>query len=250
MAQDVKGFKMSSNQPYDQQKIWAYFQSHSLRSFEGARPRLDYIAKWVMSSKRRAGIDHPTVLNIGVGNGYLERTLQARGAVISVLDPDGTALERLREEAISTHQGFIEALPFNDGCFDVVVVSEVLEHLRDPQREAGLSEIARVLKSGGVLIGTVPFREDLLDNMVVCPDCGAVFHRWGHYKSFDSGSLRAEIERNLSIDVVRPMAFVAFRGRSLAGKIKSLIRMVLGRFGIAIAEPSMFFVGTKQPSDS
>ena len=47
-----------------------------------------------------------------------------------------------------------EDLPFDDGTFDVVVFSEVMEHLRFPQK--ALCEIARVLRKNGTLIGSVP----------------------------------------------------------------------------------------------
>lgn len=45
-------------------------------------------------------------------------------------------------------------LPFADGAFDCVIISEVLEHLHDDR--AALGEISRVLKPGGVLAVSVP----------------------------------------------------------------------------------------------
>jgi SAM-dependent methyltransferase len=47
-----------------------------------------------------------------------------------------------------------EPLPFPDEFFDVVLASEVLEHLAN--LEAALSEIRRTLKPGGRLVGSVP----------------------------------------------------------------------------------------------
>ncbi|HUR76468.1 MAG TPA: class I SAM-dependent methyltransferase [Acidimicrobiales bacterium] len=49
-------------------------------------------------------------------------------------------------------RGAAEALPFADACFDVVVFSEVIEHLMQP--ELAVWEIARVLKPGGTLVMT------------------------------------------------------------------------------------------------
>jgi SAM-dependent methyltransferase len=51
------------------------------------------------------------------------------------------------------------ALPFADGTFDSILCTEVLEHTPDPA--AGLREIARVSKTGAVLVLTVPFSEQL-----------------------------------------------------------------------------------------
>jgi methionine biosynthesis protein MetW len=45
-------------------------------------------------------------------------------------------------------------LPFPDGSFDLAICTEVLEHLFEPQR--ALTEIHRVLRTGGRLIVTVP----------------------------------------------------------------------------------------------
>jgi len=47
------------------------------------------------------------------------------------------------------------ALPFRDATFDAVLFSEVMEHLEQP--EDALREIARVMRSGGHLLLTVPF---------------------------------------------------------------------------------------------
>lgn len=48
-----------------------------------------------------------------------------------------------------------QRLPFDDAIFDTVVLSDVLEHVREP---SGLCrDIGRVLASGGHLIASVPF---------------------------------------------------------------------------------------------
>lgn len=46
-------------------------------------------------------------------------------------------------------------MPFDDTSFDVVISTEVLEHVSDP--DAYLAEVKRVLKPGGMFFFTVPF---------------------------------------------------------------------------------------------
>jgi SAM-dependent methyltransferase len=48
-----------------------------------------------------------------------------------------------------------EAIPVADAAFDLVLMTEVLEHLEHPERV--LTEAVRVLKPGGRLIATMPF---------------------------------------------------------------------------------------------
>jgi ubiquinone/menaquinone biosynthesis C-methylase UbiE len=49
----------------------------------------------------------------------------------------------------------IEDMPIEDGAFDTVLCTEVLEHL--PNAEVAIQELVRVLKPGGKLILTAPF---------------------------------------------------------------------------------------------
>ncbi len=55
---------------------------------------------------------------------------------------------------ITLTRGNIYALPFPDNWFDGVILSEILEHIEDDV--AGLHEVRRVLKPGGVVAITVP----------------------------------------------------------------------------------------------
>lgn len=48
----------------------------------------------------------------------------------------------------------VSRLPFADGCFDVVICSEVLEHVAD--NKMAIAELLRVLKPSGDLIVSVP----------------------------------------------------------------------------------------------
>ncbi len=56
----------------------------------------------------------------------------------------------------TVHQD-LEELSFDDGEFDLVISTDVLEHVPDPYRAHG--EIRRVLRPGGHHVFTVPYRE-------------------------------------------------------------------------------------------
>jgi len=51
----------------------------------------------------------------------------------------------------------ITGMPFAPAIFDIVLCSEVLEHV--PEDDKAVSELRRVLKPGGVLVVTVPYQK-------------------------------------------------------------------------------------------
>ena len=93
-------------------------------------------------------------LDLGCGVGNNLRTIIKFGENITALEPATKALEYCRErydgKSVNFVQGTAEKLPFNDASFDVVVFTEVLEHVASP--EQSLREVERILEQGGYCI--------------------------------------------------------------------------------------------------
>lgn len=223
----------------DQTKIWDFFQNNEEVGdiFAGARPRYEFLAKHVAPGAH--------VLNIGVGRGGLENILLKKGAVVSCLDPSESAIDGIRKQyelGERAQVGFSQSMPFSDSQFDVVVMSEVLEHLSDDVMNSTLVEVRRVLKPGGHFIGTVPANETLSDNRTVCPHCGEDFHRWGHLQSFSLVRLREVLlANNFAVLRNEARAFPDWRSRGLQNIILNLIRYVLGRAGSNLVSNNIYF---------
>jgi SAM-dependent methyltransferase len=95
------------------------------------------------------------ILDAGCGTGLNLRHLPP-GSIGLDINPRNVAAAAARLPDHRVVLGDIEAMPFEDDEFDAVVCTEVLEHV--PNARRSLDEIKRVLKPGGVLIGSVPAR--------------------------------------------------------------------------------------------
>lgn len=222
----------------DQTKIWEYFQNDGEVSdvFINARPRYEYLAKQIAPG------DH--VLNVGVGRGGLETILLKQGAVVSCLDPSVKAIESLRKQHAlgdRAQVGFCQAMPFPDHQFDVVVMSEVLEHLADDVLRATLGEVRRVLKQGGRFIGTVPADENLPDNRVLCPHCGELFHRWGHLQTFSEERLHTMLAEQFHSVKVSRHFFGEVRTLNWKGRLGWGLKKLLVNLGAKGSGETFFF---------
>ncbi|HJQ75005.1 MAG TPA: class I SAM-dependent methyltransferase, partial [Gaiellaceae bacterium] len=90
-----------------------------------------------------------SVLDAGCGDGLFAREIAA--PLVVGVDSAPAMVERARERGLEAHEARIEDLPFADAEFDVVVCNWVLYHLPDP--EAGVRELARVVRPGGRFVG-------------------------------------------------------------------------------------------------
>jgi len=108
--------------------------------------RSELFKEWVGTDKR--------VLDLGCRYGALTAAYVEGNEVVGV-DVDREALEEAAKLGIETVWADLdEPLPFEDATFDAVVAGELLEHLRFPERL--VAEARRVLRPGGVFIGSVP----------------------------------------------------------------------------------------------
>jgi SAM-dependent methyltransferase len=95
------------------------------------------------------------VLDYGCGHaGYLS-DFHHRGVAISGAEIAEYAVEACRKYGYDVHKvDNFSRIPFDEGVFDVIYLMQVFEHLRAPHDF--LQELARILKSGGMLYLAVP----------------------------------------------------------------------------------------------
>lgn len=121
------------------------------------------------------------ILDLGCGNGGILRHLFSQGyRHLHGLEISNYAIDRLRGEGIAMHFGKLPSIPLSDATFDVIIASQVLEHII--RRHLFLREIRRSLKPQGSAFIFVP------DN------CLGPIDEHEHVRKYDARSLRKLLE--------------------------------------------------------
>jgi len=154
-----------------------------------------YFAKMVSKALIRRVKKHlagdPSILDYGCGPGYLVETLLKRNYRVFGYDASPHSI-KVAQERLSRHPRLLglssEAASKN--AYDVIFALELIEHLSDAALEAALSDLRVLLSPGGRLILTTPYKEDLEEGTVYCPQCNHLFHRMQHVRSWSEETLR------------------------------------------------------------
>jgi ubiquinone/menaquinone biosynthesis C-methylase UbiE len=120
--------------------------------------------KFVREAVEAVSLERATVADLGCGSGMilcevLKLKPRWRGHGLDISPAAINYARRLAEhKRVAARASFqasdINRLPFETRSLDLVIASEVIEHLPEPERV--ISEIARVLRPGGQLILTMP----------------------------------------------------------------------------------------------
>lgn len=131
-----------------------YHESHWQQVPEGVEPVEFARRREFLLARVRAG---QSVLDVGCGEALFASELAAAGAQPTAIDVAEEPLRRARRRApgLDLRLAYEDRpWPLHDASFDVVWAGEVIEHVADT---AGwLSEVRRVLRSGGLLLLSTP----------------------------------------------------------------------------------------------
>ena len=145
------------------------------------------------------------VLDVGAGFGRHVFECARRGADVIALDYAEDEVVQTRatlggmvdagEIPIARFKGVLRGdatrLPFADDSFDVVITSEVLEHIQDDV--AAIAEMVRVLKPGGRFAATVPAQLPETINWKLSDEYHAPKSPGGHVRIYSRTELTAKL---------------------------------------------------------
>lgn len=141
------------------------------------------------------------VIDLGAGPGYLVEKLLHNKINTLAIDVSAESIALIKKH-FQEDSFFLGArvnsnnlIPAEDGYADVLFFIEAIEHLDDFILHDILNEMRRVIKPAGYVVITTPNQEDLAESQIMCPNCGCIFHRVQHMRSFSQITLSGTMER-------------------------------------------------------
>jgi SAM-dependent methyltransferase len=112
------------------------------------------------------------VLEVGAGPGMTTDVLRGRVARLTAVEVDVALADALRTRLAGSNVDVVHAdgtlLPFDRGRFDTATCFTMLHHVPTPsQQDRLLAEVHRVLRPGGLLVGTDSSASDSLAELHV-----------------------------------------------------------------------------------
>ncbi len=130
--------------------------------------------------------DVKTILDVGCGNGAITNILSKTYNVTGV---DGSKFALKHVKCQKKINASIKDLDLKSNSFDLVLCSEVLEHLSEDEFSGSLNKIKNLSRKY-VLI-TAPNAETLRKRFVKCTKCGYEFNAYYHFRSLNKEVLKS-----------------------------------------------------------
>lgn len=132
---------------------------------------------------------HPILLDVGVWPGYQSLALHELGFQVQGTDLDPSRLSNLPIAVSSLDLNHAERLPVADHSLDVIVATEMIEHLEPQRLPTFLLACQAALRPGGVMLITTPNRYQL-GTLLVSRARGTDVAGHGHTHEFSLVELR------------------------------------------------------------
>tara|TARA_R110002110_G_scaffold415765_2_gene655174 strand:- start:21585 stop:22367 length:783 start_codon:yes stop_codon:yes gene_type:complete len=138
-----------------------------------------------------------TVIDVGCGDGGFIGFCARQGAEVIFVDRDAEKVAateaRVKPSGAHAYRAIVsdcDPIPLEDGTGDLVICTEVLEHVADPAQF--LAELVRITKPGSRLLITVP--DDRSERLVASTAPKMYFEEPNHIRIFSTEEFMALIE--------------------------------------------------------
>ena len=204
---DLKPLPGNNEKTFSESYFWNSW-SHSFYNWKRFRIMMGATAR---DTLLRLKLKAPRVLELGCGSGtgifetadvcqeisgvrWCGLDLNIR-AVAAASSRSNFRESRSNKKAVRFLTADLSALPFPDRCFDLVLCTEVLEHIADPK--AVIAEMARITTHNGYVLITTPNPNNIFEKLGYAIDQiskGSLKRTyWSGHDSVSAPPLRAEV---------------------------------------------------------
>lgn len=199
IAKEFEAESKEYDKDYERVKNWNKIPPFEDRIKKLVPKRIDFFHKFVEYK------GECKVLDVGGGDGYATYILSKRNpkAEFRLIDLSEVVVKEAKinlrnvTNVVDVKQSAAEEIEYDDGQFDVVIMSQLLEHLKEPVR--AIKECHRVLKKGGYMVVSTPIGKNLLDPkhihffkfydiMDIFDEVGSDYKIYKYFKQFESNT--------------------------------------------------------------
>lgn len=164
----------------------------------------EYITSIIPDSAKR-------ILDVGCGNAWVANHFTSKAIEVISMDLSlKNTTNALKIVDNDYHYAIVAdslQLPFKPGSFDLIIASEVIEHVINPK--IFINNLLMSLSDGGLLIVTTPYKEKI--NYGLCIHCNKPTPGSAHLHSFDEKKLEALANKEL----VHSFRYITFNNKIL-----------------------------------
>jgi SAM-dependent methyltransferase len=135
---------------------------------------------------------HGKVLYVGCGNGHLLVPLREKGCQTYGIETNRKSVDACRKKGFDVTAATLQDAQFRDEFFDLVILSQVLEHVPSPVET--LCEVARILKPRGSVLIYCPNVDSYVAGCF-----GRYWHGWHvpfHFYAFTGPTIQELVDRS------------------------------------------------------
>ncbi len=196
----IKAYEAGIQNPFIEERLWDALEDSTLKLIMKYLPNL-------------SNANEINILDVGVGMGRLIDKIRSNlnhdmRIAFYGIDIALPYLLIAKAKGIEVALSSVEDIPYISNCFDMVICTDVLEHVFD--LNLALSKIVNVLKDGCYLVIRVPNKEDLSSYLRADYP-----YKYAHLRNFDSSSLQILLTKICKLEVIEIIGDVFIPSESL-----------------------------------
>lgn len=154
------------------------------------------------------------ILDVGCGNGWVAQHFSTKDVHLISMDISKNNPTRVMQQFPGhNHSGLVADvfhLPIKKNSIDCIIASEIIEHVPDPK--LFIQKLLEVLKPGGQLIISTPYKEKI--EYYLCVHCNKMTPKNAHLHSFDEAHIKSIVPKkniHLLIQTMNNMILIKLR---------------------------------------